>query len=776
MALVTLPPELRTICRRLTSTKVEQLPPLLPLLLKEVGRCQEHISQPWGASSEASVLIHKLKTHITSLLNGRTSQGRFVGAALVKAVVEAGGWECLRTSGPWVSGLISAIQKKDPTVAKELYIVTLTKIFTLMHGFPTLVRELVTPSLSGFVTACLRVLKPPTSSKVGKAPYSLVETIFEAISTLIPLHPTTLRQFSGKFRTELQPFLAPTISDNVLIPATLQMSSRHLAIRLHMTAAKGGDSTEWTKHLEDLVQALHSTADQVFRAVHEIWESTIGYKPQKVDYDAEPQGSNGDSEQFPGWVGVQAGGERIIGLLDFIADHLRCHTRVAIAIPITAIMDVSSRISSIKPPMSSKERTDTGMNSAIGREERDELWTVFPDIQIAVMRMHLALIQRMERNYIPLAPETLDQSLRILQSTYRLPQARTTTSILIKEILYLCGPTLSKPTVESLSLLMKCCCRDLLGAVGYLPKPKPQGSSTAQNGQNPKTISQNADAFLPSKSQDDKMSVSLSAEHISASEALLTTLFSHLPQQYIPSSIRSQMVKTAILCRNRDAQVASILHPARDRSGRTTQVILPYITQQFPRDESVEILRFNFRPMATGPSNEFMETDDTMAIEEDEAEVESKTNGFSFGQGYTGQISSSFAAAAPATQSMTPNLIPTRSAEAIQTPFLAPSSETKIQSESDSTFVESHSTSTSSLKRKNEDATAEISLSKRVEIDITRASVAGTTTSPSETTGDTRAPTIMSTSRQGCEDDSSDDESVHLNMDLDSGDEEDDDE
>ncbi|KAK5631780.1 hypothetical protein RRF57_007494 [Xylaria bambusicola] len=774
MALVTLPPELRTICRRLTSTEVEQLPSLLPILLKEVGRCQEPLSQSSETSSEASVLIHKLKTHITSLLNGRTSQGRFVGAALVKAAVETGGWECLQTSGPWVNGLISAIQKKDPAVAKELFIVTLTKIFTLMHDFPTLVREIVTPSLSGFVTACLRVLKPPTSRKVGKAPYSLVETIFEAISTLIPLHPTTLRQFSGKFRTELRPFLAPTVSDKVLIPATLQASSRRLAIRLHMTAAKGGDSTEWTKYLEGLVKVLHSTADQVFRAVHETWESTIGYKPQKVNFDAEPQGSNGDSEQFPGWVGVQAGGERIIGLLDFVAEYLRCHTRVAVTIPITAITDVLTRISSIKPPISSKERTDLGMNSAIGREERDELWAVFPDIQIAVMRMHLALIQRMGKNYIPLAPETLDQSLRILQSTYRLPQARTTTSVLVKEILYLCGPTLPKLAVESLSLLVKCCCRDLLGAVGYLPKPKPQ-SSTKQNGQKPKTISQNADAFLPGKSQDDMMSVSLSAEHVSASEALLTTLFSHLPQQFIPSTLRSQMVKTAILCRNRDAQVASILHPARDRSGRTTQVILPYLTQQFPRDESVEILRFNFRPMATGPSTEFMEIDGAMAMEDDEAETEAKMNGFSFGQEPNGQFSSSFAAAAaPTTQSTAPSPIPTRSAEPMQTPFLAPSSETKIQSESEVTFVEPRSTSTSSLKRKNEDATAEISFSKRVEMDITRASVAGTAPDPSETTGDTKTPTIMSASRQGFEDDSSGDESVHLNMDLDSDDEDDD--
>lgn len=123
MALVSLPPELRSICRRLTSTKVEQLPPLLPILLKDVGRCQAPLSRPLEpkaseSSPEAALLVHTLKTQINTLLNGRTSQGHFVGAALVKTVVETGGWECLRASDPWVRGLISAIKVRFKTLLK----------------------------------------------------------------------------------------------------------------------------------------------------------------------------------------------------------------------------------------------------------------------------------------------------------------------------------------------------------------------------------------------------------------------------------------------------------------------------------------------------------------------------------------------------------------------------------------------------------------------------------------------------------------------------------
>ncbi|KAI8626929.1 rRNA processing/ribosome biogenesis-domain-containing protein [Xylariaceae sp. FL1651] len=656
-----------------------------------------------------------------------------------------------------------------------------------MHEYPTLVREVVTSTLPAFATACLQILKPAVSTKAGKTPFSLIETIFDGLSTLIPLHPTTLRQFAGKIRAETRIYLAPTSADSILVPTTLQRSSRRLAIRLHMMAVKGGDSTEWTKHVGELVIMLHSTADQVFRAVQEKWESTANYKAQPVNVDVEPQGGGEDIEHLPCWVGVQAGGERLIGLLDFIGDYLRLRTRAAVTVPITALLDVTSRISSIKLPLPGKEKVESGhMNPAIGREERDELWAVFPDIQVAAMRMHIALVQRLEKNYIPLAQEALDQVLRILQSTYRLPQARLASFLLIKEILHLCGPTLPKLTVESLGFLIKCCCRDLLGAAGYLKKPRPQGSTVSQNGQKSKTLSQNADAFLPSKAQDDMMSVSLDANHHSVARALLATLFSHLPQHYIPSSLRSQMLKVAILDRNKDAQVASILHPARDRSGRTPQVILPYLAQQFPQDESVEILRFNFRPTATGLPSNFMGTDDGMIMEEDEEiQTDTMTTGFSFEQALDSQFSSTFTAPAPITQPKPLSPIPMRGAEPFQTPFLAQPPDAPTQPESKTAVVQHSPAPASSLKRKNEDATVENSFSKRVEIDTDTASlsmpsaapvvVGHSNTTATITTNVAAATAAVVTGQLKAvqdEEDESDDESVHLNMELDSSDDE----
>ncbi|KAI1212952.1 uncharacterized protein F4807DRAFT_305639 [Annulohypoxylon truncatum] len=783
MAFASLPPELRSLCRRLTATKVEQLPSLLPSLLKDLLRCQEPLSRPQEAktsesSSESTVLVHKLKTQISALLNSRNVQGRFVGVALVKCVIETGGWECLRTSELWVRGILSILQRKDPAVVKDLCIVTLVKIYTLMHAYPTLVREIVTPTLPTFATACLQVLKPPASSKAAKIPNSLVEHIFEAFSTIIPLYPTTLRQFASKFRVETRPYIAPTISDGTITPASLQASSRRLAIRLHMTAVKGGDSSEWAKHLDGLIKTFHSTADQVFRAVQESWEPTSGHVLgsvlQQAAFDNEPQGGSTNLEQLPLWVGIYAGSERMIALLDFVGEYLRCRTKTAVTIPVSSIVDIITRISSILPPSQGGEKsTSIQMNPAVGREEKDELWTVFSDIQLAAINLLHTVARRLGRNFMPVAQESLEQLIRMFESSYRLPEIRKATFLFTKDILQLCGPTMAKLAVESISLVAKACCRDLLGSAGHLKRPR-QPASAAQVGQKQKSISQNADAFLSTKAEDESISTTLSADHISAAAELLTTLFSHVPQQHLPSSLRAQMLRTAILCQNRDAQVASVLHPARDKSGRTPQVILPYLVQQFPRDESVEILRFNFRPMATGSRNDFMDVDDTSAA--DDPEEQPPSNGPSFNQPFASRFTGfhefpgSNASEAPRSHSP-PRAIET--AVKAPNPFVPkPSSELATVSEEEhaATSTVQPSPPILPLKRKNE--SEDIAASKRIEI-----SKATAISAPVPTAHSHAAPAASSAAAAApnADDEDSDDESVHLNMDLDSDEDLDDD-
>lgn len=638
-----------------------------------------------------------------------------------------------------------------------------------MHGYQTLIRETVTPNLPAFATACLQILKPPASSKAMKTPYSLIETVFESISVLLPLYPTTMRQIAAKIKTDARLYLAPTGYERAIVPMSLSESSRRLVIRLHVTAAKSGDAAEWAKNLETLIKEFHLTADQVFRPVHESWESTAGYISQPVNFDVGPQGGSDQPEKLPLWSGVHSGSERMSGLLDFIGDCLRYSTKSAVTIPISAISDAITRISLIIPPSGEKDKLESiTTNPAVGREERDDFWTVFPDIQVAALRLHLVLIQRLWNNFIPIGQEALDQVLRIFESSFRLPEIRTIAFTVIKDVLGLCGPTMRKTTVEGLGLVIKSCCRDLLGAAGHLKRPKQQATSL-QNGSNSRTVTQNADAFLSTKIEEEPISVSLSKEHLAAAEALLASLFSSLPQQYLPSALRIRMLRTAILCQCKDAQVASVLHPSRDSSGRVPQVILPYLARQFPHDQDVELLRFNFRPFATGSAGGFMAVEDHMQVE-DETNAEQEINGSSFGRSFGASysnlpaVSNPVAMPEPAEPARPPSPAVSTTPRVMENPFLTTQVQTTVVREDVTVPPQPHSP----LKRKNEEE--DIMATKRIEIEKTK------TVEPGPAVPNTATQLGSVSAGQG-EEDESDDESVHLNMELDlSSDDEDEDE
>lgn len=112
---MSVPPELRVVCRRLTSTPVDDLPRICPTLVSHVLRCGSALSATPDAkakdkTSETTLLLHKLRTHITTLLTGRKPSGRFSAICLIKAIIDVGGWESLRLAEPWIRGLISVLQ------------------------------------------------------------------------------------------------------------------------------------------------------------------------------------------------------------------------------------------------------------------------------------------------------------------------------------------------------------------------------------------------------------------------------------------------------------------------------------------------------------------------------------------------------------------------------------------------------------------------------------------------------------------------------------------
>ncbi|KAK3375273.1 rRNA processing/ribosome biogenesis-domain-containing protein [Podospora didyma] len=615
---MSLPPDLGVLCRRLASTPADDLPRFCPLLVSHVLRCGEPLSSSQEAKgkdklAEAPVLVHRLRTHITTLLTGKSPAGRFAAVCLIKAVVDVGGWESLRSSDPWIRGLIAVLQKPDPLATKELCIVTLTRIFMLLQGYQTLVREMATPTLPSYATACLQLIKPSAESdKPSRTPASVIEAVVCSLSNLVALYPTTMRPFCAQIRSALRGCIAPTSSDALLAPHSLKESARHLFIMLHYTAPKEGSGNDWVKALRASVKDCHSTADQIFRAVHESWKSSTGYISKSVRTDGEPLGGGEAGEELPVWTGLRAGAERLIGLIEYLVEYFQTPTKAAVTIPLGELLDLTARITLIILPASAGSEESVGLNVAIGRDEKAELWSVLPDIHTATMRLHTAIIGRLGESALPLATDILDQIARIFKSDHYLPSVRETTYILTKELLVLSGPTLPRLAVDSATPVIQSCCKDILLAVGHSEDKAPAPATTAtlaaahsgakfgaakaksSNGAGKQNnVTGNADAFLATRAATCPSGAAAVSSLVSSASSLLPFFLSHLPQCHLSPEVRGQVDRTAILSANKDAMIASCLHPYKDSRGRYYPSILPFLVRQFPRDQAVEVLRTN---------------------------------------------------------------------------------------------------------------------------------------------------------------------------------------
>ena len=105
---------LRAVNHLLATTSSELLPNSISHLISAVQSSCETISAPGGQisrkdTSEASVALHRYKTQLSTLLQGRNAEGRWVAVVLIKTTVEVGGWEILRTCDAWVRGLVGIL-------------------------------------------------------------------------------------------------------------------------------------------------------------------------------------------------------------------------------------------------------------------------------------------------------------------------------------------------------------------------------------------------------------------------------------------------------------------------------------------------------------------------------------------------------------------------------------------------------------------------------------------------------------------------------------------
>lgn len=475
----------------------------------------------------------------------------------------------------------------------------LTRVYVLLQPYQTLVREIATPTIPAFATACVQLIKPTGTDAITSTPLDVVETICDAFSTLVPLYPATFRPFSNQTQGAIRPFLAPTDSDAFTVPASLTRAARRLVASQHFVSAKSGGSDEWAKLVDGILAEFHDTADQVFRAVDESWEPSGGGGARpKVQIDQDPSGGGSGLAKLPVWRGIQAGSQRLAGLLGYLGAVLGHATKGPVAVPLTKVTDAVTRVC-LMARLSPKTQTwDQALQTtpAIGREEKDELWSVVPDVHTAALELLQALFAQFGADMRPYASETLDHLVRVFNSGIALPDVRATSYATLRRILAVAGPTLPKAMVDMLQPVVGATCRDLQEDAGHLKPAKKASTASLDTKKN--SLASNADLFLqqPGAAADGQSAQHhLGAAHRDAASALLTALFTSLDQKLLKPSLRSLLDQTAILSRNRDAMVASVLNPYTDPRGRRYPSILPHLTQQFPEDQGLEILRSNLR-------------------------------------------------------------------------------------------------------------------------------------------------------------------------------------
>ncbi|KAJ5795103.1 hypothetical protein N7457_001702 [Penicillium paradoxum] len=622
---------LRAITHRLITTPVEQLPSIASFLATSLSDCAELLSAPQAqkagkSDSDTTIQIHKLKTRLASLLQDRSVEGRWTAVVLVKAAVEAGQWEILRGYEPIVRSLISILAKPDPISTRKMCIITLTRIFHLTYQYPTLVREITTPQLPGFITAALNLVSTITKTPSGsirkpKPNTPFMEIVLHALLELIPRHITIFRPFGSQLRTLLTEVIGS--SSPAYFPDHVVDAAEQLLVSLHKCAPKDQAGSGWKDDCKSTILSIHRTIDHVFRAVVEQWESVDGALGHARPNCSEEVGDQGpDGLGLPGWNGLHSGVDRLIALLKILSGFISMPSAAAVALPLGSILDLTSRLTSVTVPPNGAASSQSGIqfNQEISRDEREALWMELPRIHIACMDLLSRLITVLETSATSVTQTILEQAVWTFKGESFNRDLRSAVYGLLRTLVPVNGPAMTKQSVVSLNNVLRSCCHDLLPpneeskSTGSDPKAKAKGGQGTSN----------ADAFLnPNLQKSTQAQIASSFLDLQQkASGLLQAVFVSIPAELVPPSIRAELDRTIILTSDKDAMLASVLNPVPAVKGRGAgSSIIPFLARPFADQMEVEaLIRPRMPVLMTAPELDAYVDEDEEAEDEEMAD------------------------------------------------------------------------------------------------------------------------------------------------------------
>jgi pre-rRNA-processing protein RIX1 len=573
---------LRAVTHRLNNTTVKELPHIASFLASSILNSADALKntsgQSAGKNDDLALQIHKLKARISSLLQDRSAEGRFTAVILVKATVEAGGREILESCEPWVRGLLAILSKSDPVSSKRLCLLAITRIFSLTQQYPTLIREITTPLLPSFITACMKLgaLQPPTSDQPPQnrlSPY--LETVLQCMLHLIPGHPSTFRPFASKLHTSLTGFIGGQST-----PDHITRLSQSIFVTLHFCAPKNTASDVWLNACTAVVSSAHGIGDQILRAVIEDWETSgsgLRQTPSRKAFDEVPHSVENDPLKLPPWEGIYQGSRVLSSLLQLLEEFSHSQTFQPVNLPLGLILDLTSRLLYIRVPENTKEsQTSIRFNPEIGQEEREELLAILPDIHQSTLKLLSSLVEANGLSVLPASSSMIDQCLWVFGSENSNESIRLRSYELLDHLLPFMGPSTTKDSFKRLVEVIEFCCKDVLSR-----DSTSELSNQSKVGSNSKTgMNGHADSFLQtSTTKAARLQPQASVLETTASR-LMCHVLEYIPANAIPHSLRAQIDRTAILKDQQRILLASVLNPPSRTTGKyATPSVMPFLAR-----------------------------------------------------------------------------------------------------------------------------------------------------------------------------------------------------
>ncbi|EXJ72367.1 uncharacterized protein A1O5_04871 [Cladophialophora psammophila CBS 110553] len=606
---------LRAIATRLSLTPVEDLPRICGFLATALAQCPVELLSSDSKGSSSSVTAHKLKTRISSLLQDKSTAGRLTAAVLIKAIVDNGGLKVLTNWEGWTRGLLSCLGKAEPFEVKRVYLVTVTRILVLSQNQPVLLREVTTPLLPAFITTCLSLLKPVKPLVAEGRPtdvvHPLLESVLQCWIQLLPQHATIFRPFL----TRIKLICLSLLEDCRSSTTTTERAIRLLCLLLSC-APKNTTAQEWTQTISDLIGSAHQTADRLFRAVLEEYESNDVTRQKAVgkhDFSKEPKTSSADQVGLGPWNGMHDGSTRLAMLIDWLASLVSTATSQAVTVPLGSIVDLTARILAMTVPGSRSSVPDTvKYNKEASREEKDNLWINLPRLHVSCLRLLQKMCETYEQSLLP-ANGTLVN--HILESFV----AMSADGRVRRDVYAIFSCLLSSMNTANLvlrgttfSTLLEQCCNDLQRGIPELDdrskmNPTKDGFLSAKS-----TLSVGGGPPLPERQP----------EVFQAAWRLLPEIVLHCPTSMISRQARIEADRLSVLLGHHDAMLASVMRPMLSKDGKIrTASLLPFLARSAADTLAIEALLRPRMPVTQVTETSTQASRDAQAHVDDQKEV-----------------------------------------------------------------------------------------------------------------------------------------------------------